>query len=173
MPGLVKIIGKPQTLQTIDAFSQQRHQIDLASIITLFSSRKNLVDIAKSYGMVQTPAEEQHLRRHLLNEDNKGWWRQAQPIEPIIRHALRKATELSRELDLPVDSYWVCSGEGRKAPFEASISVSPQQITLIFHTPRPPVPIGIAPPESAPIWIVNRGPNGKVKTMSLKRRKGK
>ena len=67
----------------------------------------------------------------------------------------------------------VGSWSGPKAPFEASISVSKQQITLIFHTPRPPVRIRNAPAETAPIWIVKRASNGKIRTTSLKTRKRK
>jgi len=170
MPRLAHIIGKPETLQAIDRFSEMRAQVDSAPILRLFrSKRTNLVDIAEKYGLVRSAREAQHLRTHLLNEGKKGWWQHAQPIEPIVRQALLKTVELVRQHDLPVDAYWVCSGSGRNAPVEASVAVSKQQITLIFHTPRPPV-ANLIPAEKAAIWVVRRTAKGKVVTQSVKAR---
>lgn len=167
MPALKRRIGKPQTLKTLDAFSHQRAHVDVEPILRMFRSRTtNLVDIAKTVGLIRTEAEERHLREHLLNEGKKGWWQHVQPIEPIVRQAFLKTAELVSQLDLPVDSYWVCSGEENTAPFEASISVSPQQITLMFHTPRPPAS-NRNQVDDVPIWIVSRDRHGKVTTKSV------
>ena len=63
---------------------------------------------------------------------------------------------------LPVDSWWVCGApKDSNGPFEASVTLSQQQITLILHTHMP----GLEDPdlvEDRRVRIVRKNAKGDV-----------
>ena len=97
------------------------------------------------------------------------WWKDKQPIEPIVRQSLIKAIDLAE--DLPIDSYWVPVGRRNihpnnyplgvyqpdEYPFEVLISRGEHQLTRIILTP--PVPIHTRPETfkyPSTFWVVKR-----------------
>jgi hypothetical protein len=107
-----------------------------------------------------------HIRDHWFGGAS-GWWPGEQPIEPIFCQGLIKAitesvnnpltvvdpdTEEAQQHALPIDTYWICDA----SHFEVLICRSPQQITLLFLTPPPPIRNpGIWSAET-PVWSVRR-----------------
>jgi hypothetical protein len=107
-----------------------------------------------------------HIRDHWFGEAN-GWWPEEQPIEPIFCQGLIKAiresvtnpltimdpqTQETQEQALPIDTYWICDA----SHFEILICRSPQQVTLLFLTPSPPVRNPGVWSVDTPVWTVRR-----------------
>ncbi|ETW92626.1 MAG: hypothetical protein ETSY1_42835 [Candidatus Entotheonella factor] len=111
-----------------------------------------------------------YLGEHWYNADSNAsqtWWKEKQPIEPIIRQSLICAIELAG--DLPIDSYWVPIGNrsvhpnkyhrgvfrADEYPFEVVLSRGEWQLTRLIITPPSPRPLRmeryIQPTD---IWIV-------------------
>lgn len=82
-----------------------------------------------------------------------SWWREFQPIEPIVRQGLIKAIQEAMLEDLDLDSYWLCPAA---SDFEVIVSRSANQVTRIIMTPPVPVHIPSSPPAGVPIWIIKR-----------------
>jgi hypothetical protein len=119
------------------------------------------------------PEEENHMRRHWFPAENElhdlsvpVWWREYQPIEPIIRLGCTAAFEESVRGNLPIESYWIPAGDR----IAVTIARSELQITLIRITPPCPV-VGQDPPTvtvtsgeghdigpTRQIWTVQRNP---------------
>ncbi len=88
--------------------------------------------------------------------DSPCWWKDVQPIEPIVRQSLIDAIELANEANVPIDSYWMPGGD----QCEVLITRSQAQLTRLLLTPATPLP-----PKNwqayytalADIWVVKRG----------------
>ncbi len=164
MPAMPDIIAKPPFMQKLD-------QAALAGIksgdpvaffnqsVAAFQSAKSLIDICRDYGLTAANSvEKKHLGRDWFDPTN-GWWKQHQPIEPIVRGALIKAAELMRDLGIPVVHYWVCTGPTDGGVFEISLSKTDRQITMLIHTPIPPTQAQgyyQAQAEEPDMWLVLR-----------------
>jgi hypothetical protein len=69
--------------------------------------------------------------------DVNGFWPlEHHPTEPVIRQGLIAALELATEKQLPLDSYWVATGDR----VETLVLCTPQQITRLLMTPPGPAP---------------------------------
>ena len=97
--------------------------------------KASLVDLGIRFGYFSRPEEEEHFRKDWLDQE-KGWFKQLPPIEPVIRAGLIKAIEQSIEHQLPIDTYWVRGGE----QVEVAICRSELQLTVLIMTPAIPEP---------------------------------
>jgi hypothetical protein len=159
MAAMPEVIAKGPILKRLEA--RYRDRVKLQERITaLRESPDDLATLGRRRGVL-TEAEAAHLRRDWFSPD--GWWPEAHPIEPILRHGLITALEEATKRSLPVDAYWVCSSPHYS--FQVDITWSDQQLTIIFNSP--PVPAAyqdnpLAPdatrlvtaeaPKSAPMW---------------------
>ena len=132
MPGMPDIVLRQGFVKTIALGSRLRRRVNLQPILEALRAGDDLLEIGRRFGMITTDAEARHLEEDWL-DDEKGYW-PGEPVEEILREAWCTANELVRDLDLPLDAYWVCGSKH----FEASVSISADQITLMLHTP--PVP---------------------------------
>lgn len=87
-----------------------------------------------------------------------SWWR-GKDVEPVLRAGYKAAIERARDLELPIESLWVCANEGE---FQVYISEGPRQITVIVFTPPPGERDGERDhtreqlTEDEPIWVVKK-----------------
>jgi hypothetical protein len=95
-----------------------------------------------------------HFRQDWLG----GWW-QGKDVEQVLRAGYRAAIERARDLELPIESLWVCANEDE---FQVYICEGPRQITVIVFTPPPGERGGRRDhtreqlTEDEPIWVVKR-----------------
>ncbi len=170
MPRYPSLFNKGPIFNGIDQAAKNRAGLDLTMVLRELRSKRNLVDIGLALGIVRTQREEDHLRRDWFDETHRGWWRRSQPIEPIFRKGLIKAVELVRDLDLPIDAYWMRTG-GRNDPVRVTLSVSAQQISFIFVSPHPQARVGDRLPRLVidhSIWVVERDAKGRIKPKNVK-----
>jgi hypothetical protein len=126
-----------------------------ALLMALKDSARDYVQILVEHAGV-TEAEAAFLRRTWYNPN--GWWRDHQPIEPIVRQGLIKSIELAIERNLPIDSYWVSGGD----QLQVIVTCSNYQVTRLILTPSIAAETTPAAPSSVePIWIVRQGAAGK------------
>jgi hypothetical protein len=97
--------------------------------------------------------------------NSECWWREKQPIEPIIRQGLITAIDVAtqdpdtgakRAQALPIDSYWIYSGYNQ---FEVIVTWTDHQVTRMILTPPPPedAPVDRRPKNSkARIQVIRR-----------------
>jgi hypothetical protein len=96
-----------------------------------------------------------HFRQHWL-----GTWWPNKDVEEVLRAGYRAAIERARDLELPIESLWVCANEDQ---FQVYISEGPRQVTVIVFTPPPGerdggqrehTPEQLT--EDEPIWVVKK-----------------
>jgi hypothetical protein len=75
-------------------------------------------------------ADANHFRADWL-----GTWWPNKDVEDVLRAGYRAAIERARDLELPIESLWVCANEGQ---FQVYICEGPRQVTVIVFTPPPP-----------------------------------
>ena len=96
------------------------------------------------------------------------WWKDKQPVAPILRQSLIAAIDLAG--DLPIDSYWMPMGYREVSehkvprdlyrpdayPFRVVLTKSDWQLTRLIVTPPVPVPTDIAARFTEPsnLWVV-------------------
>lgn len=86
-----------------------------------------------------------YLRMYWFDQTSEDiYFPELQPIAPILAIGIAKAIELSLRNEavvVPIDSWWIVD----QPDVKVINLVSPQQITLLFTTPRPPgrYPFGI------------------------------
>jgi hypothetical protein len=96
-----------------------------------------------------------HFRQDWLSR----WW-PGKDVEQVLRAGYRAAIERARDLELPIESLWVCAREDQ---FQVYICEGPRQITVIVFTPPPGTresgerdhstePLT----EDEPIWVVKK-----------------
>jgi hypothetical protein len=95
---------------------------------------------------------------HFRNDWLGGWWPD-KDVEQVLRAGYRAAIERARDLELPLESLWVCANEDE---FQVYICEGPRQVTVIVFTPPPGERDGQrdhsdAPlTEDEPIWVVKK-----------------
>ena len=113
----------------------------------------------------------QYLSTHWYNRDLNApalWWKDKQPIEPIVRQSVIEAIDVAG--DLPIDSYWMPIGSRNvdwrhvplgiyrtdEYPFEIIMTKSDRQLTRVMLSPPAPVPYRVEEryTEPANIWVV-------------------
>ena len=146
-----------------------------AFLADLKDEKQKLLALFIKYGIAKAEAEQEHLSQDWFNALT-GWWPQAQPLEPLIRHGLIKALEVAardpdtgaeRKPRLSIAAYWIChpgsqpaAGSGQEGEqVEVVVCWSDHQVTFIIHSPEPPerLPAHILTAKD-PIWIVKRVP---------------
>lgn len=96
-----------------------------------------------------------HFRQHWLD----GWW-PGKDVEAVLRAGYRAAIERARDLELPIESLWVCANESE---FQVYICEGRRQVTVIVFTPPPGERDGGQRDhtseqltEDEPIWVVKK-----------------
>ena len=131
----------------------QRH----APRLTQFSppppfSPVNLIDYL--HDAWYTPSDAPEPKQPRIRGLNGFWPREHHPMEPVIRQGLIAAIELATERNLPLDSYWIDTGDS----VETIILCNAQQVTRIIMTPpSPPPKIPSILMNFADIRIIKRG----------------
>ena len=112
---------------------------------------EDFLEILKYHAGV-TSKEADYLREYWFDPNwadpnSECWWREKQPIEPIMRQGLITAIDVAtrdpddpdpgskRAKALPIDSYWIYSGYNQ---FEVIVSWSDYQVTRMILTPPAP-----------------------------------
>jgi hypothetical protein len=95
-----------------------------------------------------------HFRQDWLSR----WW-SGKDVEEVLRAGYRAAIERARDLELPIESLWVCANEDE---FQVYICEGPRQVTVIVFTPPPEERHGQREhtaaqlTEDEPIWVVKK-----------------
>jgi hypothetical protein len=127
-----EVIAKGPILKRLE--TRYRDRVKLQERITaLKESPEDVATLGRKRGVL-TEVEADHLRKDWFGQN--GWWPDAYPIEPILRHGLIIALEEAMIRSLPIDAYWICSSPHYS--FQVDITWSEQQLTVIFNSP--PVP---------------------------------
>jgi hypothetical protein len=141
-------------IRTMTRQERQNFAADLRGSLDYF-------EVLRRHNVGLTSQEEQYLRDKWYIQPQpppwQGWWRQQQPIMPIIREGLAVALDKSIENNqhLPIDSYWMTGGNN--ASVQVFVTVSPEQVTRIIYTPPSDPPVGRERPEGVNIWIIKEG----------------
>ena len=94
-----------------------------------------------------------------FRQDWLGSWWPDKDVEPVLRAGYRAAIERARELEVPIESLWVCANEDE---FQVYICEGPRQVTVIVFTPPPGKRegqrdhTGAQLTEDEPIWVVKK-----------------
>jgi hypothetical protein len=100
------------------------------------------------------PDDADHFR-----DDWLGTWWPNKDVEQVLRAGYRAAIERARNLELPLESLWVCAQEDQ---FQVYICEGPRQVTVIVFTPPPGEREGQRDhsrqqlTEDEPIWVVKK-----------------
>jgi hypothetical protein len=192
MPGMPEIMAKGPILKKLDDYFQKltlgelKEQLETLQRLgpypedSIVAFGQGLVVPGSKLEPVLTEGDANHIRNHWFNENGRGWWKEIQPIESIIRQGLISALtvaiyhpetihysderKLQRQLPLPIVFYWQChtghseswatSEPSAYDAVEVSVSWSEHQVTLIIHTPDPPTRDRLTGTE--PIFVIKR-----------------
>lgn len=166
---MLDIVVQAPILQRFQKFFQAPPQVTtLNAIVADLRGSKNLVNLGKQHGFILTPLEERHVRHDWLNESGTGWWKHAQPIEPILRAGLVKAFEMARDLKLPVAAYWICASSRKGGPFALKIGASQWQVTVSILSPPPEGPPPSRLVEDRSLWVSHRDAKNAVVTRPIR-----
>jgi hypothetical protein len=111
-----------------------------------------LVKIARDMGFYASDAQAEHVKRDWLNDPPGGGFWPAVDTEAILRQGLLAACRKFRETGLPLEFFWVISGDQNTTRWEISISQCPECIVVMFHTPQ--FPCFVPTEASDSMWIV-------------------
>jgi hypothetical protein len=162
---------KPDLMKKFDQASKGTPpRIQVEELLSRLHRGHNLVDIGiDQRWIIKDGFSDKHLREDWLNESGRGWWRHAQPIEPLLREAFKQAVQgflaghgagkYSRTLDF----YWA-QDQPVNGRVYCSLTTSGVQITVTIHTPDPPVAASVLSsfPDDPDIIIIETGPDGGV-----------
>lgn len=146
-------IGKGAQFELLDAqFGGERDSFMAAYDAALGRiDAESIVELARRHtepdgGGRLTPGDIEH-----FEEDWIGYWGDY-PVEQVLRAGYRKAIELAREVEKPIESLWVCANEDA---FQVYVCEGPLQITVLVFTPPPKEHVGEENlTENEPIWVV-------------------
>ncbi len=149
MPGTV---AKPPLLERLDQLSSDKVEFETAynDLKTTNPTVNDLIQWGWNHDLIETKAEENHLRNHWLG----NWWPTYTTKEAVIKHGLLKAFELAIDQQKHFDCYWVCSG----AYFQVLSLLSPHQVTVLVLTPSPGYLHTNAFPDAEDIWAAKEKP---------------
>ena len=140
MAGMPDIITKPPFLERLDWLSRTINYSELKKIIKQLEphlAADGFLNVAKAAGLLPD-AEVKHLRDHWLGRSDFFKNVDEQVRLEVLRTAMLEAAKLVKHRHLPLDSWWACGAlKHAEKPFQASLTLSAQQITLILHTPKP------------------------------------
>jgi hypothetical protein len=114
--------------------------------------QNKLVQIGLDFGFYSSAQQAEHLSKHWLDDPpGAGFWAGLPEVEEIIRKGLSLALKKFRDTGLPLEFFWVISGDENSDRFEISVSVCATVIVVIFHTPQ--VPCNVTTEHSHNIWL--------------------
>ena len=153
-----KKIAKGPVCAFLDKLSQEKDAAaglqalanDLGKLKDPYTGLVGVLDkhLFKSVEKGRRKAINDYLRKNWFDA-RKGWWGHLQPIAPVYAQGIKKAIEASlgkgggkkkaakSSAPLPIDSYWIAVDDR----VELTVMCSPQQVTLLIMTPRPPAPV--------------------------------
>ena len=160
MPGMPDLLLKPPVFDRMETLSRKagfRSGSKLKNAISDLagsSSAKSIVDIAMDLDLYKTPKEAEHLKLHWLNDPpGSGFWPSVD-VEPILRAGLLFACKRFKLKGLPLEFFWVISGDQNTSRWEVSVSVGKKQITVMFHTPQ--FPCFVPTVQATSMWIARK-----------------
>ncbi len=144
MPGAV---AKPPILERLDKLSSDKSAFEDAftDLKATLPIANELIKWGKDHGLIQTKAEEDHLRDHWFGT----WWQNHKKKPEVVKHGLVKAFNLAVDQQKHFDCYWVCSAD----MFQLFSLLSPHQVTVLVFTPEPPYQTNTAFPDEEDIWL--------------------
>src|SRR5215470_7844850 len=154
-------IVKPPFLKKLDTASNAYLATGLPDANAVLGDLQsmNLVDVGLKYGWISTVAppgqmtEEQHLRKHWLNDPpGSGWWPQIANIAEILQQGFITVVNLVKTVTKPIDAYWLCHGPQNAGAVKVDAAVSSNQITVLIGTPMPPMFATPPPLSDLSIW---------------------
>jgi uncharacterized membrane protein len=135
-------VAQPAALRRLEQLSHDRAAVEAALQAVQTQSATGVLDLGIAHHCIEdTPAEANHMRADWFDA-RRGWWKHLPPIDPILRAAFTKAGQLAIEHHLPIDGYWIRRGDD----FRVAVCRSPQQITMLFISPVPPIAVGAKHP---------------------------
>lgn len=119
----------------------------------------SLVQMALDMGFYASPQQAEHVRRDWLNDPpGNGFW-PGIDTEALLREGLLTVCRKFKETRLPIEFFWVISGDQNTARWEMSVSRCKRCLVVMFHTPQFPCFVPTEPSKS--MWII-REENGAV-----------
>ncbi len=141
-----------------------------SEILNLLSNEdNNYIDLLKTVFQVPTGAAD-YVAEHWFNPNpdaRQTWWKEKQPLEPIIRRGLICAIEMAE--DLPIESCWIPIGNREvhpnnyewgvfrtdEYPFEVILVRGDYQLSRIIVTPPSPRPMRLEMyTQPTDVWVV-------------------
>jgi len=172
MPGMPELMSKGEILKKLDAYYKDPGPCVLKEQLCALQAlppypEGNVVTyydqhIRMNGKPLLTQKEANHICLHWFNDlqrdgtndpNGEGWWKDIQPIEPIIRQGLITAIDAAmndysaassgtRPRPLPIVFYWMCHaghpdhpGPSPQDTVEVAVTWSDYQVTFIVHTP--------------------------------------
>ncbi len=155
-----------------------------SEILNLLSNEDNkYIDLLKTVFQVPIGAAD-YVAEHWYNPNpdaRQTWWKEKQPIEPIIRQSLIYAIKMAK--DLPIDSCWLPIGNREvhpnnysrgvfrtdEFPFEVVLVRGDYQLTRLIITPPSPRPLRLELyTQPIDVWVVKSRydlrPSGQTQT---------
>jgi hypothetical protein len=101
----------------------------LTAVTNAATAQAYLTILRTQAGVLQE--ESDYMRDTWYEEGPDGLWPWLQPIYPILRRGLVRTIEVAQQANLPVDTYWIASGD----QVEVHVAQSAQQVTRVVMTP--------------------------------------
>ena len=136
MPAGIALMQKGAFFRRLDDISRVPIRRD-AFLAALKDDTQDYVQVLVAHGIVVDDGHADHLRLHWFPADPTSqdtWWKEHQPIMPVMRQGYARAFEEAQVRNLPIDGYWLSGGD-RVA---VSITWDDRKITLIRLTPPCP-----------------------------------
>lgn len=113
--------------------------------------RETIVELARRHTRPERGARLTRGDIEHFEQDWIGYWDQY-PVEDVLRAGYRKAIEVARAAQKPIESLWVCADEDS---FQVYVCEGPRQITVLVFTPPPKEHVEEEElTEDEPIWVV-------------------
>lgn len=166
MPSMpIYFVGKGRQFGFLDhLFGGEKHEYMQAydAALQRIAATSSLADLADQHARQWkgphvaglSPDDAEHFRNDWLSR----WWK-GKDVQNVLRAGYKAAIERARDLELPIESLWVCAQEGQ---FQVYVCEGPRQVTVIVFTPPPPgegdarehsqEPLT----EDEPIWVVKK-----------------
>jgi hypothetical protein len=151
-------VAKTPILKKIDRYLSCKDRRAQAFSALKSGHVSSLAEFLLRKGELSQP-EIDEVRWTWYDDPDPGYWPDL-PKYPskknIVRQGFLKALELAAETDLPIVTLWICSEE----EFQAVVTRSDQQITLLLFTPPTPHwPARKGHKEVEQIWVIAGYPN--------------
>ena len=146
-----QVANKGQLLRRLDEHYQSVE--NCKATLDRIKQGDNIVQIGLD-DKVLTRTDASRLAKYWFNDEPPGHWPHHQNKAEIVTAGIAKALDLAVKGNKPVETLHLANGD----KFQAAVSESPQQVTLMLITPPPPiVPHNLALKEEEALWHVVSG----------------